>query len=226
MNRVKPGVALLALLPLTIAAPATGPPVQEPPVRISADLWADNWFAFYLGDKLVLEDPVSIETERSFNAESFEFEAPYPLQLNVILKDFKQNDSGLEYIGRRNQQMGDGGFMAQFNDAATGRSIAVSNSGWACLVVHTAPLDKTCENEADPVPGEGPCGYDILDHPTGWMDADFDDSAWSRAVEFEPSEVRPRGGYDQVEWDTEARLIWSDDLEIHNTLLCRLTVEG
>ena len=40
--------------------------------------------------ELVLEDGVSIETERSFNAESFEFEATYPLQLNFILKDFRQ----------------------------------------------------------------------------------------------------------------------------------------
>ena len=38
-----------------------------------AEVWADNWFAMYIGDKLVLEDSVSITTERSFNAESFGF---------------------------------------------------------------------------------------------------------------------------------------------------------
>ena len=48
-----------------------------------------------------------ITTERSFNAETFVFNADYPLQLNFVAKDFKQDDTGLEYIGRRNQQMGD-----------------------------------------------------------------------------------------------------------------------
>ena len=191
---------------------------------VSADVWADNWFAFYLEDQLVREDGVSIETERSFNAESFEFEATYPMQLNFILKDFRQDDSGLEYIGQRNQQMGDGGFIAQFKDTGTGTTIAVSASEWMCLVVHTAPLDKACEDAADPIPGEGSCEFRILEHPAGWLDLDFDDSAWTPATEFEASQVRPRGGYDEIEWDSSAKLIWTDDLEIDNTVLCRLTV--
>ena len=29
------------------------------------EVWADNWFAFYLGDRLIIEDSVSITTERS-----------------------------------------------------------------------------------------------------------------------------------------------------------------
>ncbi|MBK7601025.1 MAG: hypothetical protein IPJ07_21900 [Acidobacteria bacterium] len=85
-------------------------------VSINGDVWADNWFALYLGDKLLIEDSVSITTERSFNAESFTFNADYPIVLNFVLKDFKQDDSGLEYIGTKKQQLGDGGFIAQFTD--------------------------------------------------------------------------------------------------------------
>ena len=57
-------------------------------ISINGDVWADNWFALYVGDKLLIEDSVSITTERSFNAESFTFNADYPIVLNFVLKDF------------------------------------------------------------------------------------------------------------------------------------------
>lgn len=75
------------------------------------DAWADNWFAAYLDESLIVEDSVPITTERSFNKETAIFTGSYPLNINVILKDFKENDTGLEYIGAGNQQMGDGGFI-------------------------------------------------------------------------------------------------------------------
>jgi len=110
------------------------------------EVWADNWFALYLGEELLIEDSVPITTERSFNAESFTFKADYPLVLNFVVKDFKENDTGLEYIGERNQQMGDGGFIAQFTDIGTGQVVAATDSGWKCTVIHEAPLDKAYSN--------------------------------------------------------------------------------
>src|SRR5437868_12224916 len=80
--------------------------------RFKAEVWADNWFALYVGETHAGEDSVPITTERSFNSETFYFDASYPFDLNFIVKDFKQNDSGLEYIGTDRQQMGDGGFIA------------------------------------------------------------------------------------------------------------------
>ncbi len=195
-------------------------------VSIQADVWADNWFAFYLGDRLILEDATPITTERSFNAESFRFKADYPMQLNFVLMDFREDDSGLEYIGRGNQQMGDGGFIAQFIDSTTGRVLAASNSQWKCLVIHEAPTDPACEEEAQPVPGSGPCGFRRVEEPVGWRDGAFDDSSWPNALEHTPARVRPKGGYDQIDWHESAKLIWSEDLHRHNTLLCRVTVSG
>ena len=194
-------------------------------VSIRGEVWADNWFAFYLGDRLILEDSTPITTERSFNAEAFVFGADYPLQLNFVARDFKQDDTGLEYIGRSNQQMGDGGLIAQFTDVATGATIAVTDAAWRCLVTHDAPLDRACEDEDGPVPGVGPCGFEATPEPDGWRRPDFDDSAWPSAVEHSEADVRPRGGYDAIEWADGARLIWGADLETHNTVLCRLTVE-
>ena len=191
---------------------------------IKGEVWADNWFAFYLGDRLIIEDSTPITTERSFNAEAFVFDADYPLQLNFVAKDFKQDDTGLEYIGRRNQQMGDGGLIAQFTDTATGETVAVTDSAWRCLVIHEAPLDRACEDEADPAPGVGPCQFTATAEPEGWRMPGFDDSEWPSAVEHSAAAVRPKGGYDDISWRDGARLIWSADLETQNTLLCRLTV--
>jgi len=83
----------------------------------TADVWADNWFQFNINGELVAEDSVSITTERSFNAESFTFEATPPFVIGMIVKDFKENDSGLEYIGSKKQQMGDGGVIAQIKNS-------------------------------------------------------------------------------------------------------------
>lgn len=193
-------------------------------VAFHADVWADNWFALYLGEELLIEDSVPITTERSFNAESFDFRADYPLQLNFVIKDFKENDTGLEYIGTRRQQMGDGGFIAQLTDNSTGQTIAVSSAGWQCLVVHEAPLDKSCEGEPNPVAGEAPCEFRAPGEPAGWKSSAFEPAGWVAATEHSEEAVVPRHGYDEITWHPDARIIWAGDLETDNTVLCRATI--
>lgn len=193
-------------------------------IKIKGEVWADNWSAFYLGDQLVMEDSVSITTERSFNAEVFTFEAAYPMTFNFIVKDFKENDTGLEYIGTNRQQMGDGGLIAQFTNADTGELIAVTDSAWACMVIHEAPLDKACEKTSNPAAGQSPCGFTALEEPVGWKDASFDDSAWSNATIYSAQQVSPKDGYNEIAWNSSAKFIWGSDLETDNTVLCRLTV--
>lgn len=189
--------------------------------KIDADVWADNWFALYLESELLIEDPVQYNTERSFNSESFSFSATLPAHFSLIIKDFKENDTGLEYIGRRGQQIGDGGFIAHFFDAANGELLAVSDDSWKCIAIHRAPLNRSCERSDDP---EQSCGADIMPEPPGWKLATYDDSDWPAAVVHPASAVRPHGGFDDVKWHSAAKLIWSDDLEIDNTVLCRFTL--
>ncbi|MFT6579206.1 MAG: phosphatidylethanolamine-binding protein (PEBP) family uncharacterized protein [Zhongshania sp.] len=192
---------------------------------LKLDAWADNWFAAYIGEDLLIEDSVPITTERSFNAESMTFSASYPIRLNLIIKDFKQNDTGLEYIGARNQQMGDGGFILQVTDTDTDKVIAVSNENWKCEVLHKAPLDKACESESHPVAGEGACTFSSKEAPANWLLSSFDDLAWANAEEHSAAEVGPKDGYNQITWDGSAKLIWGEDLETDNTLICRTTIE-
>lgn len=194
-------------------------------VTIHGDVWADNWFALYVGDALLIEDSVSITTERSFNAESFSFKADYPIVLNFVVKDFKQDDSGLEYIGTKRQQLGDGGFIAQFKDANTGKLLAATDANWKCMVLHHGPIDEACASQSNPVAGEGACGFESTDEPSGWKSADFSIGDWQAAKEFSADEVRPKDGYDQVAWDEHAKLIWSSDLKKDNTILFRIVID-
>jgi hypothetical protein len=212
MTRIFPTLALIA------AATATSADT------FSADVWADNWFEMRINGVQVAQDSVPITTERSFNAESFIFEAQRPFVIGLMAKDFKENDTGLEYIGTRRQQMGDGGVILQIMDAA-GDLVAVSSADWSCLVIHTAPLDKSCESDADPVAGQGACGFDASSEPDGWDSVDFDATDWPAADVYSEREVSPKDGYDEITWDASADLIWGPDLEQSNTVLCRLTVQ-
>ena len=190
----------------------------------AVDVWADNWFELRVDGVKVAEDSVPITTERSFNAESFSLEAEKPFVLGLVAKDFKENDTGLEYIGTRRQQMGDGGVILQMKDAA-GQTVIVSNDAWHCLVIHNAPLDKSCERADDPEPGQGACGFDSMDEPTGWDTPGFDASSWAPASIYSEAQVDPKMGYDKIRWDSSAQLIWGPDLEQNNTVLCRLSVD-
>ena len=187
----------------------------------TAEVWADNWFSLYVNGQLVGEDSVPIITERSFNAETITFTATYPLTIAMITKDYKETDSGLEYIGEPNQQMGDGGFVAQFTDTATGAIIATTNGDWRGFVIQTAPLNSECEKSADP---NTECQFENLEEPSGWTSPSFDDATWPKATVYTADEVGVKDGYDTITWDADAELIWGSNLNTNNTILWRTLV--
>ena len=187
----------------------------------TAEVWADNWFSLYVNGEIVGEDSVPITTERSFNAETITFEATYPLTIAIMTKDFKETDSGLEYIGEPNQQMGDGGFIAQFTDTSTGEVIAVTNGEWRGLVIQNAPLNVECEKSADP---DTDCQFETLDKPADWTSANFDDSSWINATSYLADEVGVKDGYNEITWDSTAEIIWGSNLNTDNTILWRFTI--
>ena len=193
--------------------------------ELTADIWVDNWFEMYVDGEKIIEDSVPITTERSFNAETASFTTDTPAVVAIMAKDFKENDTGLEYIGSNRQQMGDGGMIFQIKDAETGDTVAVSDKNMRCLVVHRAPVDTSCAKESNPTVGQGACASETTDVPSDWTSASFDDSAWPAATEHSEREVRPKDGYDEISWDDNAKLIWSSDLVQDNTLLCRLVIE-
>lgn len=214
--------------PSTISAPSVAEAEPTSTVAASsqistftAEVWADNWFALYVNGELVGEDSVPITTERSFNAETITFTASYPLTIAMITKDFKETDSGLEYIGEPNQQMGDGGFVAQFTDTSTGEIVATTNGDWRGLVIQTAPLNVECEKSADP---DTDCQFETLDEPVNWTSSNFDDSSWANATSYLADEVGVKDGYNEIMWDSTAEIIWGPNLNTNNTILWRTRI--
>ncbi len=169
------------------------------------------------------EDAVPITTERSFNAETISFRASYPLTIAVVAKDFKENDTGLEYIGTDRQQMGDGGFIAQIKEDVSGEVVVVTNAEWRGLVIHKAPTNKDCENSTAPTQD---CNSEISQEPGDWKTDSFDDSRWSGADVYTASQVGAKDGYDTVAWDPSAALIWTSDLHADNTVLWRTVAQS
>lgn len=188
-----------------------------------AQVWADNWFSLSVNGEEVGTDPVPITTERSFNATTLRFTATLPLTLAVVAEDFKQDDTGLEYIGTDGQQIGDGGFILQITDATTGKVVAGTSTSWRALVVHRAPLDKGCERSTDPA---SDCASRSIEEPAGWTTPGFDDDRWARATAYTPAQVGAREGFGTVRWSAGASLIWSTDLEADNTVLLRGRTPG
>lgn len=192
--------------------------------EVMAEIWVDNWFALSVNGVPLIEDSVPFKTERSFNAERVNFNISLPATIAFEFRDFRENDTGLEYIGTGRQQIGDGGAIVQFIDAKTGALLKASNSNWKCLVINHAPVDETCATESNPRVGEGLCAAEIEDAPASWTAPGFDDSQWTAATEHSVREVRPKDGYDEVDWKPGAKLIWSDNLKLDNTVLCRTII--
>jgi hypothetical protein len=186
-----------------------------------AEVWADNWFSLYVNGTLVGQDSVPVTTERSFNSETIEFTATYPLTIAMVTKDFKQDDSGLEYIGTDRQQMGDGGFIVQITDSTSARVVARTSTAWKGLVIHRAPLDESCEKSTSPGTD---CTSKIIQEPSGWTSPGFDDTKWVPATTYPEEAVGVKEGYYDVSWDPSARLIWTSSLTKDNTILWRYTV--
>jgi hypothetical protein len=188
-----------------------------------AEVWVDNWFSMSVNGTQVGEDSVPITTERSFNAETIEFTATYPLTVAFVTKDYEETDSGLEYIGTDRQQMGDGGFIAQITDTGTGDVVLTTNDTWRGLVVQRAPLNQDCVKSPDP---NTDCQFEALAEPAGWTTASFDDSQWPTATVYTAAEVGTKDGYDTIDWAPDAALIWTSDLKVDNTILWRVTLNG
>jgi hypothetical protein len=204
--------------PTSTAAASAATSATSIAVQFTAHVWADNWYSLYVNGQKVAEDSEPITQVRSFNADTVTFTATYPLTIAMITKDYTEGSSGLEYIGTPQQQMGDGGFIAQFTETATGKVIAVTNDRWQGLAIERAPLSSACVTSSDP---NTTCTHENKTEPDGWTNVDFDASSWATAIVYTTAQVGPKGGYDTVTWDPTAKLIWTSDLFVDNTILWR-----
>lgn len=183
-----------------------------------AEVWADNWFALYVNGKKVGEDSTPFATERSFNSDTITFRATYPLTIGILARDYVENASGLEYIGKPNQQVGDGGVILQIRDVTSGAIVGGTNKSWRAFVINKAPLNPDCIKSPSPLQD---CRTFVTKVPTNWYSASFKDSSWASATEYSPAAVGVKDGYANFNWSPKTSLVWSSDLRIDNTILLR-----
>jgi len=208
---------------IVLPVPAISEAVVSKSIAFQAEVWADNWFSLYINGKKVGEDSVPITTEKSFNSEKIKFSATYPLTIGVTAKDFTENSSGLEYIGKQNQQIGDAGIIFQIREVSSGKVVAYSGRDWKVFTVNKAPLNPECVSSTNPTYD---CKYSNATIPTTWASATYNDSSWKNATEFSKETVGVKEGYFDYAWAPSAALIWSADLKLDNTILLRKVLKA
>jgi len=210
----------LALVPQSVA-PLNA--VSGKTSNFQAEVWVDNWFALYINGKKVGEDSVPITTERSFNSEKIKFTASYPFTVGIYAKDFTENLSGLEYIGKPNQQIGDAGIIFQIRDLTSNKIVAASDSSWKISILNRAPLNPECVSSKTPLTD---CKFENGLMPKLWSTTTFKDSTWKSATIFSKEAVGVKDGYFDFTWDGTAKLIWSADLKLDNAILIRKVIKS
>ena len=169
---------------------------------IKANVYADNWFMLYVNGELVAVDSIAFVPH---NAISVDILPKYPMTVAVLAKDFADEQTGLEW---NNTRIGDGGFILKLGDGT------VTSAAWKAKKVSWGPIDGDLEN---PRVVREPA-------PEGWYLPEFNDSDWDHAKVFSVEQVRPQQPYRDYDFEG-AEFIWTEDLELDNTILFRYRVE-
>jgi hypothetical protein len=172
------------------------------PVPVKLNVYADNWFKLYINGKLIAVDSIDFVPHNVISVDVIE---EYPMTVAVLAKDFADPETGLEWD---NSQIGDGGLILKLGGGI------VSNSSWKAEKFSWGPLNSDMQH---PKVVHNPL-------PEGWQRPDFDDSSWGNAVEYTVEQVRPRTDYLQYDFEG-ARFIWTESLELDNTIIFRLRLD-
>ncbi len=170
---------------------------------IKANMYADNSFKMYINGRLVAVDSIKFIPH---NVIAVDILPQYPMMIAVMALDNADAKTGMEF---QNAQIGDGGFILKFADGT------VTNSQWKAKKVSWGPLNHDTKNPKvvhEPI-------------PENWYAVDFDDKGWQDAKEYTEEQVGPKSPYYEHDFKG-AKFIWTDDLELDNTVLFRFTVKS
>jgi hypothetical protein len=168
---------------------------------IKVNIYADNWFVLYINGKLTAVDSIDFLPH---NVVSVDILPEYPMTIAVMAKDNADPKTGLEY----GNHIGDGGFILKFADGT------VSDAKWKAKSFFKGPLNGDLNNpkvEHTPI-------------PTNWFAVNFDDATWNNAKEYTEQRVNPKEAFYQADFKG-AKFIWTDDLDLDNTIIFRTRVE-
>ena len=184
--------------------PKSGSPGLVKPTMadtIKVNVYADNWFVLYINGKLAAVDSIDFIPH---NVVSVDILPEYPMTIAVLAKDNADPKTGLEY----GNHIGDGGFIIKFADGT------VSDAKWKAKIFFKGPIHGDVKNpqvEHTPI-------------PANWFAVNFDDSRWANAKEYSEQRVNPKEPFYQADFKG-AKFIWTDDLDLDNTIIFRTRVE-
>ncbi|MBS0260342.1 MAG: hypothetical protein JSS02_00185 [Planctomycetes bacterium] len=170
---------------------------------IKANMYADNWFMLYINGELVAVDSIKFIPH---NVVSVDILPSYPMTIAVLAKDNADPKTGMEYA---NTNIGDAGFVLKFGDGT------VTNARWKAKRFSWGPIDHDTKNPR----------VENLPLPDNWYAVDFDDSAWGFAREYTEDQVGPKPPFYEHDFQG-ARFIWTDDIELDNTVIFRFVVKS
>ncbi len=168
---------------------------------IKVNVYADNWFVLFINGRLTAVDPIPFTPH---NVVSIDILPEYPMTIAVMAKDNADPKTGLEY----GDHIGDGGFTIKFADGT------VSNATWKAKNFFKGPLGRDVQHPK----------VELTPIPDRWWAVNFDDSTWPNATEFSEERVGPKEPFYQADFKG-AKFIWSDDLDLDNTVIFRTRVE-
>lgn len=206
---------------------------------ITAYLFGDNYYEFYVNQTLVAVDPVPYWP---FNTSAIRFKVKRPFVLGVKMIDWSENlGLGSETMRGVPFHTGDGGFVAIFKDENES-VITSTNSDWRVQPYYISPLtdpscvkeDRTSKDCTVPPKSDAENGYGLhWDVPNNWGTIDFDDSSWQDATLYTNEDIggsimRPAyqnftGLFDNPAHDAE--FIWSENLLQDNLVLARRVIK-
>jgi hypothetical protein len=209
-------LALASLSILALAAQDPKPPQKgggrrKPPQdgvvkptmadTVHGAVYADNWFAMYINGKLVAVDSIDFLPH---NVVSLDILPEYPMTIAIIAKDNADPKTGCEY----GKQIGDGGIILKFADGT------VTDASWKAKCIFHGPIERDTEHpkvRSEPL-------------PENWFATDFDDSAWTAAVEYTQERIDPKQPFFEHDFQG-AKWIWTSDLDLDNTVLLRKKID-
>ncbi len=200
---------LFLILTLTLVSALSGQRRSRLPAHIvkpnmsdtvTLNVYADNWFKLYINGKLIATDSIAFMPH---NIVSVDVLPEYPMTIAVMARDYADAVTGKEY---ENTNIGDGGFILKLGDDV------VSNASWKGRCFFFGPMEGQ-----DPPVKHVPI-------PEDWFAVDFDDHGWEAVTVYEEATVRPPRVFGEYDF-TGAQFICTGDLDLHNTVIFRATIE-
>lgn len=192
-----------ALLLASMAqAQGPGPALIKPSFNnvIKLNAYVDNWCLIYINGKLAAVDSIEFLPH---NVVSVNVLPSYPMTIAVLAKDNADPKTGMEY----GTNIGDAGFALKLGDTI------VSSSAWKAKAFFHGPVNRDTRNPK--------VTYTPI--PANWFAADFDDSGWANATEYTQARIGADGDFASFDF-AGAKFIWTDDLDLDNTVILRYTV--